>query len=390
MLIGAFFLFLAASIGHAALLVFPINWLYGCRSRDWWVTGLRHLCSVLIVCAPLAFLYQWGHALWAGGAWTALPWPLLSYLSVCWYLGLVVVPYQTVKRWLRRPPALQLSNHTATVDVAQQLGRKLYGRGKHALLARLPRNEIFQVDFIERTFQLPQLPASWEGLTILHVTDLHLCGVPDRSFYEYVMERCAEPPADLVAITGDILDSKTHHHWIIPVLGRLRWRVAAFAILGNHDLWWDVQRISRRVERIGIEMMGQRWKRIIVRDEPLVIIGNEMPWLPPEPDLTDCPAEGFRLCLSHTPDTLPWARRHHIDLLLAGHNHGGQVRLPGFGPILVPSRYSRRYDCGTFHEPPTLMHVSRGLGGTYPLRYNCRPEVTRIILRKGGSRKEES
>jgi predicted MPP superfamily phosphohydrolase len=67
--------------------------------------------------------------------------------------------------------------------------------------------------------------------------------------------------------------------------------------------------------------------------------------------------------------------------MLAGHNHGGQIRLPVIGSIFVPSRYSRKYDCGTFHEPPTLLHVNRGLGGQQPLRYYCRPEVTRIMLR---------
>jgi hypothetical protein len=49
--------------------------------------------------------------------------------------------------------------------------------------------------------------------------------------------------------------------------------------------------------------------------------------------------------------------------------------------VVVPSRYGRRYDCGTFDEPPTVLHVSRGLGAEQPLRYNCRPEVTRLILR---------
>jgi predicted MPP superfamily phosphohydrolase len=67
--------------------------------------------------------------------------------------------------------------------------------------------------------------------------------------------------------------------------------------------------------------------------------------------------------------------------MLAGHNHGGQIRVPFFGSILVPSQFSRRYDCGTFHEPPTLLNVSRGLAGQHPLRYFCRPEVTRITLR---------
>jgi predicted MPP superfamily phosphohydrolase len=70
-----------------------------------------------------------------------------------------------------------------------------------------------------------------------------------------------------------------------------------------------------------------------------------------------------------------------VDLMLSGHVHGGQIRLPWVGSVLVPSRHGRRYDCGTFEEPPTVLHVSRGLSGQHPLRYGCMPEVTRLILR---------
>jgi predicted MPP superfamily phosphohydrolase len=87
------------------------------------------------------------------------------------------------------------------------------------------------------------------------------------------------------------------------------------------------------------------------------------------------------LCLSHTPDNIPWARRADVDVMLSGHVHGGQIRFPVFGSMLVPSRYGRRYDCGSFDLPPTLLHVSRGLSGEHQLRYNCRPEVTLLRLR---------
>jgi len=66
--------------------------------------------------------------------------------------------------------------------------------------------------------------------------------------------------------------------------------------------------------------------------------------------------------------------------MLSGHVHGGQIRLPWIGSILVPSRYGRRYDCGTFAEAPTLLHVSRGVSGEHPLRYHCKPEVTLLTL----------
>jgi predicted MPP superfamily phosphohydrolase len=219
-------------------------------------------------------------------------------------------------------------------------------------------------------------------LTILHLTDLHFHGTPDRAYYRVVLDRCAEWMPDVVAITGDVADSAIHHRWIVPLLGRLRWRIACFAILGNHDHRHNVAVIRRRMRRLEMKVLENNWMQVDVRGEPLVVIGHEGPWLKPEPDLSACPKEPFRLCLSHTPDNIRWARRHGIDLMLAGHVHGGQIRFPVIGSMLVPSVHGRRYDCGTFDEPPTIMHVSRGISGEHPVRYNCLPEVTLITLRR--------
>src|SRR5262249_34894113 len=119
-----------------------------------------------------------------------------------------------------------------------------------------------------------------------------------------------------------------------------------------------------------------------VRADRLSVVGNEPAWFAPGPDLRDCRQGPFRLCLSHTPDNIAWARANAIDLMLAGHVHGGQVRLPLIGSDLAPSRYGRRYDCGAFDEPPTVMHVSRGLSGQEPLRYCLRPQVTKLVLER--------
>src|SRR5262249_36394886 len=154
-------------------------------------------------------------------------------------------------------------------------------------------------------------------------------------------------------------DSSKHHRWIVPLLGRLHWKTAAYAILGNHDSWRDPPVIRRRLQRIGMRVLPNTWEQLEVRGQQLIVVGHEGPWFQPEPDLSSCPAEGFRLCLSHTPDNIRWAQQHNIDLVLAGHVHGGQIRLPLVGSIFVPSRYSRRYDCGSFDEQPSLMHVSR-------------------------------
>jgi predicted MPP superfamily phosphohydrolase len=166
---------------------------------------------------------------------------------------------------------------------------------------------------------------------------------------------------------------------MLPILGRLRWRLGAVAILGNHDQWYEPSLIRRRLRRLGMQVLGNGWQTLEVRGQRLVIIGHEGPWFEPAPDLSSCP-NGFRLCLSHTPDNIVWARKNQVNLMLAGHTHGGQIRFPFIGSVYVPSKFSRRYDCGTFDLPPTVLHVSRGLGGQHPIRYNCRPEATLLVL----------
>lgn len=378
-------LFLAGLVGHTFFLTTSLNVLYAWPLPKKLLKITRKVDILLVLAGPVLFWFVLG--LPDG---TGLPrggfWPLLAttYALFCWFLGFVVAPIAMVLYHLRREPSALVSNHTQTIDVAKELGYPPVGRGKYRHLARLPFNQCFQVDIVERTFTLPQLPKTLDGLTILHLTDLHLCGTPDRIFYQHVLDRCQKDYVpDLVAITGDIVDTHWHHRWILPVLGRLRWKHAGFAILGNHDYWYEVAAVRRRLSRLGLVILGNRWVQIEIAGTPLVVVGHEGPWFKPGPDLKNCPEAPFRLCLSHTPDNIRWARYEGMDLVLAGHVHGGQIRVPGIGSLFVPSRYSRRYDCGNFWEPPTLMHVGRGLAGQHPLRYNCRPEITRIRLTCG-------
>lgn len=379
-------LFLAACLGHLVIMVASHNWWYGMPFSKRVGDRLHLLHGVVVVTGPVV--------LWAWLGWDFLAvfdWPSASpgrlvvaaYLAACWFVAGVALPRNTLTRLLRPRPAALVEFRSETVDFARELGHAPVGAGKSAWLTRLPFNDVFQVEFAERTLVLPRAPSAWDGLTLLHLTDLHLCGTPDRDFFRLLMDRCADPAPDLVCITGDIADSYRHQRWIVPLLGRLRWNVAAFAILGNHDYWYEPAFICRRLKRLGMHYLGNGWRQLEVRGAPLVVVGHEGPWKEPAPDLSNCPADPFRLCLSHTPDNIHWAQRHGIDLMLAGHVHGGQVRLPLFGSVLVPSRCGRRYDCGTFQVGPTLLHVGRGISGEHPLRFRCKPEVTRFVLRVG-------
>ena len=119
----------------------------------------------------------------------------------------------------------------------------------------------------------------------------------------------------------------------------------------------------------------------------VILVGNERPWfrdLPPVEEIDGWQSpRSLRIALSHTPDQIVWARSVGVDLLLAGHLHGGQIRLPGIGPIVSPSKFGVRYNAGLFFLPPTLLYVNRGLSARLPLRWNSKPEVAFLILRSG-------
>jgi predicted MPP superfamily phosphohydrolase len=384
MSILGFVLLAGACIGNTALLVFSLNRWYGKPYPHKFLSVVRLLHGFLVPAVPIALWWAYGWDLSPVLSGTPRNWGqvlIASYVLLCCLISFLVIPAITVARHLR-PKEVLLHNHTHTIDVAARLGYKPFGHGKYRLFAQLPGNNIFRVDFAERTLCLRQLPPAWDGLTILHLSDLHLCGTPDREFYREVMEGCRDWDPDILALTGDVVDSDKHHRWMLPLLNRLRWRIAGLAILGNHDTWYDPSLVRRRLRRVRMDVLGNSWKTISVRGQPMVVIGNEAPWIGSSPDLSACPEGIFRLCLSHTPDNMRWARQNRIDLVLAGHVHGGQIRFPVIGSVLVPSCYSRRYDGGTFVEGPTVMHVSRGLAGQHPVRYNCRPEVTKIILRR--------
>jgi predicted MPP superfamily phosphohydrolase len=373
---------LGTLVGHVALTVCTLNVLYG----QGWITRpvlkvarALHDLWATVGTAWLAW-FLWNSGVLEAGQWRTLPVLLQVYLGFSAATGWISVPAMLVVRAMRRRPAAQLSNHGNIVDIATELGRRPIGRGPHRLMVHWPFNEQFQLQLLERTYRLPRLPANWDRLSILHISDLHFTGTIGVEYFERVIEHANALDCDLVAVTGDIVDRPWCYEWVPHLLGRLRSRHGAYAILGNHDSWQDHQRIRRDLVAAGLRVLSGRWELIRVKGQPLAIAGTEWPWMGRLPNLAAAPADAFRLLLSHTPDNAPWAARQQFDLMLAGHNHGGQVRLPVIGPVFMPSRYGRRFDQGAFQIGPTLLHVSRGVSGKHPYRFGCMPEITKLVL----------
>lgn len=269
------------------------------------------------------------------------------------------------------------------VDVARELGKRPIGGRMVGLFDRLPGNEMFKLDINEKCVKLPRLPAALDQLSIVHLSDLHFTGQITRDFFEFIIERANRLEGDLIVVTGDIIDESDCLAWLPDTLGRLHAPHGVWFILGNHD--WrqsDVEGLRSQLRSLGLVDIGGRTLTMDLDGARLVVAGNEWPWFGPRPAVPARESDELRLLLSHSPDQIAWARRRDFDLMLAGHNHGGQIRLPIVGPLITPSLFGVKYAGGLFYEPPTLLHVSRGLSGEEPLRFRCAPELTKIVLRR--------
>jgi predicted MPP superfamily phosphohydrolase len=379
----AVLLFALAWVGHAYIWTALLNFIYGHPLPKLVLKPWRYATGGVILAFPLlitsAFNAGFARDVWEpiNGVWGRV---VLAYAAICLAFGGLIFPASTVRRLRRKPPACVAAESARTLDLWPELGAKLVGDGKLAFAARLPGNGLFRVEFTELTLAVPDLPPEWDGLTILTLSDLHFHGTPSRVFFDRVVdELAAGPPADLVCLLGDFVDTDTHHEWIRPLLGRLSAPGRAFAILGNHDRDYHPARVRAELAAAGYTVLGNGWREVAIRGVRCVVVGHEGPWFAPPPDLSGAP-DLFRLCLSHTPDNFYWGVANRVGLMLCGHVHGGAVRVPVIGSIFVPSVYGRRFDCGVFEKGGTVMAVNRGLSGREPIRFRCNPEVMRVKL----------
>jgi predicted MPP superfamily phosphohydrolase len=252
--------------------------------------------------------------------------------------------------------------------------------------------------------RLPSLPAAWDGVRIAHLSDLHLSRIVPAGYLARCVEATMRAAPDLVLITGDFV---TRSGGWIPCLSTLLARLHApwgvWGVLGNHDHHVSAAGVSAAVEAGGVRMLRNRHTRLERDGEPLWLVGIDSmagdQYRLSRARLAEvdrrmqrhlCEAfagvdpEGCRILLAHSPDILPLAKSHGVDLVLSGHTHGGQVRLPLLGATVVPSRYGARYAAGLFHEGGAHLYVTRGLGVVrLPVRFLCRPELAILTLRRG-------
>ena len=263
-----------------------------------------------------------------------------------------------------------------------------------AALAYASWVEPYWLQVVRRDLPVPRLPPGLDGLTVLHLSDFHVR--PDERLGHRVVAQAARLSADVVALTGDYGDVAAFGPEAAELLAPARGRLGTFAVLGNHDA--DVaphirpfrfsgdtaNRVGALLEASGTTVLVDENVRLDVRGTRLWIVGLDDPHTffdDPMRAFAGVPDEEPAIVLAHSWEPAIPLERHGPTLVLCGHTHGGQVRLP-FADAPVTNTHRRPTRAGGLFQVGRMqVHISHGLGGTRKLRFLVRPQAVIFSLR---------
>ena len=368
----ALFLILTAVVGSAA-------WM--------WFNVTRRPMPGYVVGASLAFFVatDWVMLAWlprAGRSFGPVGLTLIALAIVRWALFAATALI---------PSTPEMPYWTAALAILGNLA--LSGNALDSLWA-----EPFRLDVTRVEIKSPKL-AGRPPVRVLHVSDLHVERITTRE--QRLVELAEELRPDLIVFTGDLLnlsylDDARAQADCREVLSKLHAPLGVYAISGSPS----VDRphvVSKVLDGLDIRHLDNRVEPLTLSpgDEPLMALVGVTCTNDAKRDgktfrqvaagVPNNPSTPFTLLLYHSPDLMPEAARAGVDLFLAGHTHGGQIRLPLVGALLTSSKYWKRYEMGLYVEGNTRLYVSRGIGmeglGAPRARLFCPPEIELFELR---------
>lgn len=238
----------------------------------------------------------------------------------------------------------------------------------------------------EYVFATEEIGEPLDGFRIIQISDLH-----NKRFgknQERLIEKLKECDPDMIVITGDLVDS--NHTDIDKAMEFVQGVVnlaPVYYVTGNHERWLEEEEeLLKQLEQAGVNCLLNRTEKITVKGESLYLVGLDDGNLLDGTlnELTAKTKEDFTLLLAHEPQYLSRYSACEIDLVLSGHAHGGQFRLPFIGGIVAPDQgFFPEYTAGLYEDGNTSMIVSRGLGNSIiPVRIFNRPEIVCVELDK--------
>jgi uncharacterized protein len=344
---------------------------------------------------PLRLVYKWPEQEVSAIVLYALlyPFSLWGMASVSTFLIVVVkdIVAAMVRLWKRRAAgarALRKSLPDLPCTTRREFLRWSFGvvamspAGAFAYGAAIGKE---RYEIVEHTITLRDLSPKLWGLRVVQLTDIHVGNFMKHDKLAWYVQAVNDLQPDIVALTGDFIASSAH---FIPAcaaaLEKLEAREGVFACLGNHDYWVGAQRVTEALQAAGVQVLRNEARTLVRQGAPLNIAGVDDPWRGQTDfdralSMTDLNAPTIMLC--HQPDLFPAAVQREIDLTLAGHYHGGQVKLHFFGMAVSPAHLISEFVEGIYVHGRSQLYVSRGIGITGPpVRLNARPEITLLHL----------
>jgi predicted MPP superfamily phosphohydrolase len=264
-------------------------------------------------------------------------------------------------------------------------------RPQHVPFAWLRRlgahNDLYDIEVTRHDLFIDDLPEAFDGYRIAFLTDTHVASFVRRDFYRECIARVNAFNPDSVFLGGDFVTWKRHIPLAAEVLlPDLHPPDGLYAVLGNHDIWAGAEEVTQAFAAHGVEFIQNRSVRLRRDGAEIALLGIDEIYRG-KPDVTAAFAgvDESKPCLgiSHHPDVIDLLDGRRLDLLVCGHTHGGQIRFPFFGPVVVPSAHEWELASGFHRIRNVLMYVSRGIGAIPPVRILCRPEVATFVLRRG-------
>ncbi|CEJ45209.1 metallophosphoesterase [Umezakia ovalisporum] len=261
------------------------------------------------------------------------------------------------------------------------------------------------------TVKIRGLPVCLQGKKLVQMSDFHYDGMGlSEELLEQAIATSNQLKPDLVLLTGDyVTTSPEPIHTLALRLKHLQSQFGIYAVLGNHDIYYrrSKREIIAALNPIGVKVLWNEIGYPFGKELPLVGLADfYSPEFNPALVMNQIDPDTPRIVLSHNPDTAELLQRWRVDLQLSGHTHGGQVVIPGLGPILIyhkkifPKIPMKLRSCFPFLGRNYLLirhwewaqglhllgnnqlYVNRGLGTYFPGRLFCPPEVTEIILER--------
>jgi uncharacterized protein len=245
----------------------------------------------------------------------------------------------------------------------------------------------FKIERIE--VEIANLDPAFDGYTIAQLTDLHArSGVMNRSQLERVAKLTNRQQPDAIVLTGDYISKEAGkaEEMLGNAFQQLKAKDGVIAVMGNHDRGEDSSPLERAFAKGRIRLLNNDVYSIDRQGHKLNIAGVDDVWMG-KSDLTKTvgklPERGTNIILAHEPDFADKvAATNRFALQLSGHTHGGQIVLP-FAPRVTPP-WGKKYVDGLYRVRGLQVYVSPGVGTTGPpkARFNCRPEISSIVLRR--------